>query len=244
MTDIQKLAELIKNSNKIVFFGGAGVSTESGVKDYRSKDGIYNAALNYGKPPEEILSHGCFFDDTELFYRFYRDYFLGEAEPNYTHYALAELEKSGKQVTVVTQNVDSLHQKAGSKNVLELHGSVARNYCTKCKKDYTAEYIKNYPENVPRCECGGVIKPYVTLYGESLDDRTVNEAVYAIANADLLIIGGTSLAVYPAASFVRYYRGDNLVIINRESTSHDSYASLVFHDSLGKIFREVMEIIK
>lgn len=241
--NIIQFAEMIKESKHIVFFGGAGVSTESGLKDYRSSDGIYHTALNYGKSPEDILSHRCFFEDTDLFYRFFRDFFMQSVEPNTTHKALADLEKSGKDITVVTQNIDGLHQKAGSKKVYELHGTTSKFHCTACNKEYGLNYLESNGENVPRCICGAVIKPDVVLYGESLNDGVVTGALNAIKNADLLIIGGTSLAVYPAAGFVRYFKGNDIVIINKESTSYDSYASLVFHESIGKVFGEAMKLL-
>ncbi len=239
--DIGRLVLMIKNSSRIVFFGGAGVSTESGLKDYRSKDGIYHTAVNYGKSPEYILSHECFVSDPELFYRFFRDFFMEEAEPNTTHYALAQLEQMGKNIAVVTQNIDGLHQKAGSKSVYELHGTTATFHCTSCGKKYPLAYLRESDEIIPRCRCGAIIKPDVVLYGEQLDDRVVNGALQRIEEAELLIIGGTSLAVYPAAGFVRYFRGENLVIINRDSTGYDSHADIVFRDSIGDVFGEVMK---
>lgn len=241
--DIIRFAKIISESKHIVFFGGAGVSTESGLKDYRSKDGIYHTAVNYGKSPEEILSNSCFFKDTELFYKFFRDFFMESVEPNITHKSLAKLEATGKDVYIVTQNIDGLHQKAGSKNVYELHGTTSKFHCTSCNRQYSLDYLKTNGENIPKCICGSIIKPDVVLYGESLDDSVVTGALNVIKNADLLIIGGTSLAVYPAAGFVRYFKGDNIVIINKESTSYDSYASLVFHESLGKVFKEIMTLL-
>lgn len=244
MTDINKFAEILNASRRIVFFGGAGVSTESGLKDYRSSDGIYNTAKNYGMPPEEILSRRCFEKNPELFYRFFRDYFMSGVEPNITHKALVEIEKSGKSVAVVTQNIDGLHQRAGSREVYELHGTTSRFHCRACGAEYDLEYVKQYKELIPRCKCGDIIKPHVTLYGEMLDDDVVSGALAAISNADLLIIGGTSLAVQPAASFVRYFNGQNVVVINKESTAYDSAATLVFHDGLGKIFTQVLAALK
>ncbi len=243
MNKYERFAEMIKNSRKIVFFGGAGVSTESGLKDYRSQDGIYKTAMNYGLPPEQILSHECFFGDTELFYRFYRDYFLVGAQPNVTHKWLAELEKSGKDVTVVTQNIDGLHQKAGSTKVYELHGTTSEYHCVKCGKKYGVECLSGKKPNVPHCDCGGIIKPDVVLYGEMLDDKVVTGAINAIKNADLMIIGGTSLAVYPAASFVAYFKGDDVVIINNERTFYDDEANLVFNDKLGAVITEVSKLL-
>jgi len=237
MSEIAELQRLIDNSNKIVFFGGAGVSTESGIPDFRSVDGLYNQKYDY--PPEEILSHTFFERNTEEFYRFYRDKMLClDKKPNKAHLKLAELEKAGKLSAVVTQNIDGLHQAAGSKRVYELHGSVLRNYCRKCRKFYTAEYIKN-SEGVPKCECGGVIKPDVVLYEEGLDDSVVSGALNAIMQADLLIIAGTSLTVYPAAGFIRYFRGDKIVLINRDSTPFDSQADLVFHDKVGELLDKI-----
>ncbi|MBQ2094137.1 MAG: NAD-dependent protein deacylase [Ruminococcus sp.] len=237
MSEIAELQRLIDNSNKIVFFGGAGVSTESGIPDFRSVDGLYNQKYDY--PPEEILSHTFFERNTEEFYRFYRDKMLClDKKPNKAHLKLAELEKAGKLSAVVTQNIDGLHQAAGSKRVYELHGSVLRNYCRKCRKFYTPEYIKK-SEGVPKCECGGVIKPDVVLYEEGLDDSVVSGALNAIMQADLLIIAGTSLTVYPAAGFIRYFRGDKIVLINRDSTPFDSQADLVFHDKVGELLDKI-----
>ena len=234
---IQKLKDWINESNNIVFFGGAGVSTESGIPDFRSKDGLYN--MKYDYPPEEILSHFFFMNNTKEFYRFYKDKMNSlKYEPNITHIKLAELEKQGKLKAVVTQNIDGLHQKAGSKNVYELHGSVLRNYCMSCKKFYDAEYVFNSKE-IPKCECGGIIKPDVVLYEEGLDDETVENAITAIANADMLIVGGTSLTVYPASGLINYYRGNKLVLINRDETNFDKRANLVINDSLGKVFNNI-----
>jgi len=234
-----QFAHMLQQSEKIVFFGGAGVSTESGLKDYRSPDGIYHTAQNYGMPPEEILSRGCFDTDPALFYRFFRDYFTGQAQPCRAHKALALLEQHGKQVTVVTQNIDGLHQKAGSSYVLELHGSSNEFFCRSCRKRFGTECLAQ--PGVPRCSCGGIIKPKVTLYGEMLDEQVIDRAISAIAGADILIIGGTSLAVQPAASFVRYYSGSRLVIINKEATGYDANANLVFHESIGDVFDKAFE---
>ena len=234
---IEEFKRLINNSNNIVFFGGAGVSTESGIPDFRSKDGLYNQKYDY--PPEEILSHRFFMNHTEEFYKFYKDKMNSlKYEPNITHIKLAELEKDGKLKAVVTQNIDGLHQKAGSKNVFELHGSVYRNYCMKCHKFYDGEYMFNC-NGVPICECGGVIKPDVVLYEEGLDDGTVTGAIMAIMSADLMIVGGTSLTVYPASGLINYFGGRNLVLINRDMTSYDDRASLVINESLGTVFREI-----
>lgn len=233
----QILKDWINESNNIVFFGGAGVSTESGIPDFRSKDGLYNQKYKY--PPELILSHTFFMHRTEDFYEFYRDKMNSlKYEPNITHKKLAELEKEGKLKAVVTQNIDGLHQKAGSKTVYELHGSVLRNYCMKCKKSYAAEKIFD-ETGIPLCECGGFIKPDVVLYEEGLDDETVENAINAIANADMLIVGGTSLTVYPASGLINYYKGNKLVLINRDETSFDKRANLVINDSLGKVFSEI-----
>ncbi len=229
--------QIIEESDNIVFFGGAGVSTESGIPDFRSVDGLYNQKYEY--PPEIILSHSFFVEHTEEFFRFYRDKMLClSAKPNTTHKALAALEKAGKLRAVVTQNIDGLHQAAGSKNVYELHGSVLRNYCTKCGKFYGVEEIAS-SKGIPRCDCRGVIKPDVVLYEEPLDDRCVNGAIKAIANADVLIVGGTSLTVYPAAGLIRYYKGDKLVLINKSPTEYDKAADLLINDSLGNVFSQL-----
>ena len=237
MATAEQLQVLIDKSNRIVFFGGAGVSTESGIPDFRSVDGLYNQKYDY--PPEQILSHTFFERSTEEFYRFYRDKMLClDKKPNAAHYKLAELERAGKLSAVVTQNIDGLHQAAGSRRVYELHGSVLRNYCRNCRKFYSAEYIKE-SEGVPRCECGGVIKPDVVLYEEGLDDSVVNGALNAIMQSDLLIIAGTSLTVYPAAGFVRYFRGDKIVLINRDATPFDRQADLVFRDKVGELLSKI-----
>lgn len=241
MTQIEEFAHAIQNSSRIVFFGGAGVSTESGLKDYRSADGIYQTATDYGMPPEKILHIRCFESNPELFYRFFRDFFVTDAQPNDTHRALVRLEKAGKQVSVVTQNIDGLHQKAGSSTVYELHGTTSRFHCHSCGREYGMDHLKSSKTVIPYCECGGILKPHVTLYGEMLDDSVVEGAINAIADADLLIIGGTSLAVQPAASFVRYFRGGCTVIINKENTAYDSRVDIVFHDRLGSVFAETMK---
>ncbi len=232
------LQNIIDSSNRIVFFGGAGVSTESGIPDFRSVDGIYNQKYDY--PPEEILSHGFFYSNTEYFYNFYREKMLClSAEPNKAHLKLAELEKDGRLTAVVTQNIDGLHQKAGSRNVYELHGSVLRNYCTKCGKFHSAEYILN-SVGIPKCEdCGGIVKPDVVLYEEGLDSNTVNGAVNAIASADCLIVAGTSLAVYPAAGFINYFHGNYFVLINRDPTPADKNADIVIHRKVGEVLAEI-----
>lgn len=224
----------LDESSHVVFFGGAGVSTESGIPDFRSVDGLYHQKYDY--PPETILSHSFFQAKTEEFYKFYRDKMLClDAEPNVTHKKLAELEKQGKVKAVITQNIDGLHQKAGSKKVLELHGSVLRNYCQKCGEPYDVNDIKN-GEGIPKCRCGGVIKPDVVLYEEGLDDATVSESVNEISAADMLIIGGTSLTVYPAAGLIRYYRGKKLVLINKSATPMDKKADLCLQCGLGEVF--------
>ncbi|HIX71574.1 MAG: NAD-dependent protein deacylase [Clostridiales bacterium] len=235
---IRKLKEIVDNTDNLVFFGGAGVSTESGIPDFRSTDGLYN--MKYKYPPETIVSHTFFVRKTEDFYEFYKDKMMAlDAKPNKAHYKLAEWEKEGKCRAVVTQNIDGLHQMAGSKKVLELHGSIHRNYCTKCGKFFDAAYVKN-SDGVPRCdECGGLVKPDVVLYEESLDSQTISDAVYAIAHADVLIIGGTSLAVYPAAGMIDYFRGSHLVLINRSSTPRDSQADLIINDSIGEVFGQL-----
>ena len=234
---IEKFKTLVNESNNIVFFGGAGVSTESDIPDFRSKDGLYNQKYKY--PPEEILSHTFFINHTEEFFKFYKEKLNSlKYEPNVTHIKLAELEKDGKLKAVVTQNIDGLHQKAGSKNVYELHGSVLRNYCMKCHKFYDAEYVFN-SSGVPKCSCGGIIKPDVVLYEEALDEETLEKSVYAIAHADLLIVAGTSLTVYPASGLINYFRDKNLVLINRDTTPFDNRADLVINKSLGKVFEEI-----
>lgn len=232
------LQQIIDDSENIVFFGGAGVSTESGIPDFRSVDGLYNQKYDY--PPEEILSHTFFCNHTDYFYNFYRDKLIcTDAEPNPAHLKLAELEKAGKLSAVVTQNIDGLHQKAGSKTVFELHGSTLRNYCTKCGEFFDVDYIAD-SKGVPKCDkCGGLVKPDVVLYEEGLDNNTVNGAVNAISNADCLIVAGTSLTVYPAAGFIRYFRGKYFVLINRDETAADSSANLVIHDSVGKVLSEI-----
>ena len=234
MSTFQKV---IDESNSIVFFGGAGVSTESGIPDFRSPDGLYNQ--KYDVPPEELLSHGYFFSHTEKFYEFYREKMIClDAKPNKAHKKLAELEKAGKLKAVITQNIDGLHSAAGSKKVYELHGSVHRNFCLDCGKSYSAEDILA-SKGVPRCSCGGLIKPDVVLYGENLDDATVTGALSAIENCDTLIIGGTSLTVYPAAGFIRYFKGKNLVLINMSSTPFDSEADIVIHDKVGEVLDKI-----
>lgn len=234
---INQLKKWITDSDNIVFFGGAGVSTESGIPDFRSVDGLYN--LQYDYPPETILSHGFFMRNTVEFYRFYRDKMIYEdAKPNITHLKLAELEEQGKLKAVVTQNIDGLHQKAGSKNVLELHGSVLRNYCMSCHRFYTIDKIKE-TEGIPTCECGGIVKPDVVLYEEGLDDTTLSKAIRAISQAEVLIIGGTSLSVYPASGLIRYYNRDRLVLINKSVTPYDKDANLLIQAGLGEVFSNI-----
>ncbi len=237
MDKIKELAEIIAASDKIVFFGGAGVSTESGIPDFRSVDGLYNQQWKY--PPETIISRSFFDKDPEEFYRFYRAKLNSlDAQPNPAHKRLAELENEGKLLGVVTQNIDGLHQKAGSKKVFELHGSVLRNYCMRCRKFHPAEAVFG-SEGLPRCECGGLIKPDVVLYEEGLDNDIINGAVSAISQADVMIIGGTSLNVYPAAGLIHYFRGKKLVIINKSPTNMDSQADLLICDNIGKVFSQV-----
>ncbi len=234
---IQQFAEIVNDSQRIVFFGGAGVSTESGIPDFRSVDGLYNQKWDY--PPETILSHTFFMKKTEEFYRFYREKMICEGvKPNNAHLKLAELEQKGKLTAIVTQNIDGLHQAAGSKQVYELHGSVLRNYCMRCGKFHGIEAITG-SEGVPHCECGGIIKPDVVLYEEGLDDKVVSGSVEAIAKADTLIIGGTSLNVYPAAGLIRYFSGKHLVIINMSPTQMDGNADLLIADKIGKVFSAV-----
>lgn len=228
------LQAMVSESSRIVFFGGAGVSTESGIPDFRSVDGLYNQKYDY--PPETILSHTFFMRKPEEFFRFYRDKMLPlDARPNKAHLKLAEWEKEGKLLAVVTQNIDGLHQAAGSKKVYELHGSIHRNYCMKCGKFFPPEYIRDSKDAVPVCPCGGRIKPDVVLYEEGLDNDVVSGAVHAIAQADMLIVAGTSLTVYPAAGLIRYFRGKHMVLINRDATPMDSECDLVIHDKVGEV---------
>jgi NAD-dependent deacetylase len=237
---IAELARLVQMSERIVFFGGAGVSTESGIPDFRSTGGLYRQEWDY--PPEVILSHTFFTHQTAEFYRFYRTKMICcDAKPNAAHYTLAKLEQAGTLSAVITQNIDGLHQAAGSKNVLELHGSIHRNYCTKCGKFYPLQAITE-SEGIPKCteaNCNGVIKPDVVLYEESLNESVLEQAVQAMEDADLLIIGGTSLVVHPAAGLVRYFRGRNIIVINKSETSEDRRAALVINDSIGKVFEEL-----
>lgn len=235
---IEQLQRMIDASHRIVFFGGAGVSTESGIPDFRSVDGLYNQKYKF--PPETILSHSFFKAETEEFYRFYQDKMLAlDAQPNAAHRKLAELEAAGKLTAVITQNIDGLHQAAGSKKVLELHGSVHRNYCQRCGKFYDAHYVKQCG-GVPRCECGGILKPDVVLYEESLDEHTLNESVRALSRADMLIIGGTSLAVYPAAGLIHYFNGENLVVINKGQTQRSTGAKLTIDAPIGQVLGQII----
>ena len=237
MDKLETLKSWIAESRQIVFFGGAGVSTESGIPDFRSVDGLYSQKFDY--PPETIISHTFYERKPDYFFRFYREKMLPLGfEPNVTHKVLARWEAEGKLRAVVTQNIDGLHQKAGSKTVYELHGSVLRNFCTNCGKFHSGEFIRD-SEGIPRCSCGGIVKPDVVLYEEGLDQNVIRKSVAAIHNADMLIVAGTSLTVYPAAGLIDYYRGNRLVLINRDATPYDSRADLVIHDSLGNIFSKL-----
>ena len=235
--EIEKLQEIVDKHDNIVFFGGAGVSTESGIPDFRSQDGLYNQQYDY--PPETILSHTFFMHKPEEFYRFYRNKMLCDtAKPNAAHKKLAEMERAGKLKAVITQNIDNLHQMAGSRKVLELHGSVYRNYCMRCRKFYDFDYIL-HSTGVPRCDCGGIIKPDVVLYEEGLDSGTISETVRAISEAQVLIIGGTSLAVYPAAGLIDYFHGDSLVVINMAPTPRDRGADLLIKEPIGQVLGQI-----
>lgn len=237
MDKIKRLQEMIDDSKRIVFFGGAGVSTESNIPDFRSADGLYQEKYHY--PPEQVVSHTFFVRKTEMFYEFYKDKMMYlEAKPNKAHLKLAELEKAGKLTAIVTQNIDGLHQMAGSENVLELHGSIHRNYCQRCGKFYDGKYVKE-SEGIPKCECGGIIKPDVVLYEEGLDSYTIQRTVRAIQEADMLIIGGTSLVVYPAASFIDYFRGKYLVVLNKSATSRDDQADLCIQEAIGEVLGKI-----
>lgn len=234
---IQKLKTMVEQSDNIVFFGGAGVSTESGIPDFRSVDGLYNQKWKY--PPETILSHSFFERQPEEYYRFHREKLVIDGvKPNAAHLRLAELEREGKLRAVITQNIDGLHQAAGSKNVLELHGSILRAYCARCRKPYPAEAM-NKGEGVPRCSCGGVIRPDIVLYEEQLDEEVMGRAIHYLRNADVLIIGGTSLNVYPAAGLINYYNGDKLVLVNLSETPYDGYADLIIHEKIGRVFSQI-----
>ena len=237
MEKLELFKQWIAQSSRIVFFGGAGVSTESGIPDFRSVDGLYSQKFEY--PPETIISHSFYLRKPEYFFNFYRQKMLPLGfEPNITHKVLARWEEEGKLSAVVTQNIDGLHQKAGSKRVYELHGSVLRNYCTRCRKFHSAEFVRDC-DGVPKCSCGGTVKPDVVLYEENLDQKTIENSLAAIRDADLLIVAGTSLTVYPAAGLIHYYQGNRLVLINRDVTPYDDRADLVFHESLGKIFEQL-----
>lgn len=241
MNEVDTLISWIRDSKKIVFFGGAGVSTESGLKDFRSRDGLYNE--RYAYPPEEILSHHFFVEHPDLFYDFYKEKLnTKDCKPNITHLVLAEMEKKEKLSSVITQNIDGFHQEAGSKNVFELHGTIKKNHCRKCHKEYDDKYVFE-SKGIPKCTCGGIIKPNVVLYEEGLDTETIEKVIQEISTCDLLIIGGTSLNVYPAASFIRYFRGKHLVLINRDSTSFDSDCDLVIHKNLGDVFKQIKKEI-
>lgn len=237
---MESFIEMLKKSDNIVFFGGAGVSTESGIPDFRSEQGIYKTKQDFGVSPETILSHTFFMQQTQKFYEFYRTTMIYEnAKPNKAHEALAKLEAMGKLKAVVTQNIDGLHQAAGSRTVYELHGTVHKNKCMRCGRAYGLDAVMA-ADGIPRCACGGIIKPEVVLYEEGLDGGTIEKSVAAIRRADMLIVGGTSLNVYPAAIFVQYYRGDRLVLINKSETPYDGYADLLIHDSIGKVLSEAV----
>lgn len=242
MNKIETLAQMIKSSSNTVFFGGAGVSTESGLKDFRSKDGLYHEKYKY--PPEEILSHHFFLENQEEFYKFYRDKLNSlNYQPNITHIVLAKLEQKGLLNTIITQNIDGFHQMAGSKNVIELHGSVLRNYCMKCRKFYDAKKVFS-TQGIPKCSCGGIIKPDVVLYEEPLNEKDLETAITKVKEAELLIIGGTSLNVYPAAGLINYFKGKYLVLINKEKTPYDTLCDLVIYDNIGKVMKELAQVLK
>ena len=242
MNKIETLAQIIKSSSNTVFFGGAGVSTESGLKDFRSKDGLYHEKYKY--PPEEILSHHFFLENQEEFYKFYRDKLNSlNYQPNITHIVLAKLEQKGLLNTIITQNIDGFHQMAGSKNVIELHGSVLRNYCMKCNKFYDANKVFS-TQGIPKCSCGGIIKPDVVLYEEPLNEEDLENAINKVKEAELLIIGGTSLNVYPAAGLINYFKGKYLVLINKEKTPYDTLCDLVIYDNIGKVMKELAQVLK
>lgn len=239
MSKITQLQEIIDSSDNIVFFGGAGVSTESGIPDFRSESGIFKSLEKYGDTPENLVSHSYYMDHTEEFFEYYRDTLVfKDAEPNPAHMKLAELENAGKLKAVITQNIDGLHQKAGSKNVLELHGSIHRNYCQICGKEYGLDYILE-SDGIPRCECGGIVKPDVVLYEEQLNNAVLSFSIDYIQNAETLIIGGTSLVVYPAAGLINYFNGKNLVLINKSETPYDDAASLVINEAIGETLSQI-----
>lgn len=240
MNKIEKLQEIIYASDNIVFFGGAGVSTESGIPDFRSESGIFKSLEKYGDTPERLISHSYYLEHTEEFFSYYKDCLIfPEAEPNSAHYTLARLEKEGKLKAIITQNIDGLHKKAGSKNVLELHGNVYRNYCEICKKEYDLNFILE-SEGIPHCTCGGIIKPDVVLYEEALDMNILNKSAQYIMSADTLIVGGTSLVVYPAAGLINYFKGKNLVLINKSKTDYDLLASLVINEAIGETLNKII----
>lgn len=240
MNKIEKLQEIIYASDNIVFFGGAGVSTESGIPDFRSESGIFKSLEKYGDTPERLVSHSYYLEHTDKFFSYYKDCLIfPEAEPNPAHYTLARLEKEGKLKAIITQNIDGLHQKAGSKNVLELHGIVYRNYCEICKKEYDLNFILE-SEGIPHCTCGGIIKPDVVLYEEALDMNILNKSAQYIMSADTLIVGGTSLVVYPAAGLINYFKGKNLVLINKSKTDYDLLASLVINEAIGETLNKII----
>lgn len=240
MNKIEKLQEIIDASDNIVFFGGVGVSTESGIPDFRSESGIFKSLEKYGDTPERLVSHSYYLEHTDKFFSYYKDCLIfPEAEPNPAHYTLARLEKEGKLKAIITQNIDGLHQKAGSKNVLELHGIVYRNYCEICKKEYDLNFILE-SEGIPHCTCGGIIKPDVVLYEEALDMNILNKSAQYIMSADTLIVGGTSLAVYPAAGLINYFKGKNLVLINKSKTDYDLLASLVINEAIGETLNKII----
>ena len=242
MDKIAKLKDMIGQSKRIVAFSGAGISTESGIADFRSENGIFNTVRKYGYNPETLLSHSFFLQNTEVFFKYYKENFLvTKAQPNAAHKALAVMEKSGKLSAVITQNVDGLHTRAGSKNVYELHGSIYRNYCMRCHKFHPVEYIQE-AEGIPYCDCGGIVKPDVVLYEESLDENVLQGAMESVMQADMLVVCGSSLVVYPAAGLIPLYKGDKLVIINKTETPRDESAGLVIHDSLGKVLGECVEV--
>jgi NAD-dependent deacetylase len=240
--DINEFKKRISESNNIVFFGGAGVSTESNIPDFRSADGLYNSDTDNIYSPEEVLSHSFFMRHTKDFYKFYKEKMIySDALPNAAHRVLASLEQQGKLKAVITQNIDGLHQQAGSNNVIELHGSIHRNFCMKCKRPYTLDYIISSPELIPHCShCGGIIKPDVVLYEEALDNATIDSAINYISSAEILIIGGTSLVVYPAAGLLRHYKGKCLALINKSATSYDNIANIIIKDSIGKVLYELI----
>lgn len=240
MNKIEKLQEIIDASDNIVFFGGVGVSTESGIPDFRSESGIFKSLEKYGDTPERLVSHSYYLEHTDKFFSYYKDCLIfPEAEPNPAHYTLARLEKEGKLKAIITQNIDGLHQKAGSKNVLELHGIVYRNYCEICKKEYDLNFILE-SEGIPHCTCGGIIKPDVVLYEEALDMNILNKSAQYIMSADTLIVGGTSLAIYPAAGLINYFKGKNLVLINKSKTDYDLLASLVINEAIGETLNKII----